>query len=543
MLPQPSPILITHSCQAIRRLPAVEPRLGPRILGCGASLVLALGALVIPALATPATTFLDGSFNPAEWEQVVFTAGTGGSASVGQVGSGGNPDEYERVVTTVGTGTVDDSATVLVFRGRLAATYDPQTQGAIASIDYSEDSILFSGFGDGQATGPALKQNGKVYAAYGLITGTAATWRTQTFGHLGRCDFSQVVAVGGQAQRFFDHTQHPDFSANGSGIEFGFFRANNSIADSYSTDAGIDNWSVTVTTASTSYLDGTLNDADWSAAKIIDTTVGQGAIFTVGMVASGGNPDAYRRVTHTYDTGDIFVAHLRGGAVYNPATQAPNCTIAYSYDVIHFNPPPSQAVAYSLLLYQNGSYYWRPEDDVYDEVWTCFGHQSGASDFVLLSGAGPVHPDFSSGGGPIQFGYVSANESTSGLLFRDSGLDNWQVTIVPTFLITLNVDRNQISWNSAAPGALYDVVRGDLATLHGTRGDFKAALDAITPPSDVCMADNTSFLSIADIKEDPALGGGYFFLVRCDGCTYDSGAASQVGSRDPGINASAAACP
>ena len=49
----------------------------------------------------------------------------------------------------------------------------------------------------------------------------------------------------------FDNTQHPNFSAGGAPIQFGFFRANGTSLNgpAYTLAAGIDNWQVTVVAA------------------------------------------------------------------------------------------------------------------------------------------------------------------------------------------------------------------------------------------------------------------------------------------------------
>jgi hypothetical protein len=62
-----------------------------------------------------------------------------------------------------------------------------------------------------------------------------------------------------------------------------------------------------------------------------------------------------------------------------------------------------------------------------------------------------------------------------------------------------------------------------------------------------CIKNNGADLQANDPLVPPA-GQGMFYLYRVVGCggqvgTYDSGAPSQHGSRDPGIQASAAACP
>jgi hypothetical protein len=105
--------------------------------------------------------------------------------------------------------------------------------------------------------------------------------------------------------------------------------------------------------------------------------------------------------------------------------------------------------------------------------------------------------------------------------------------------MTMTVDRSEIRWDSLPSAVGYDVVRGDLATLHDTGGDFREATTD-------CLADDRSTAAFPyDVSPEP--GAGFWFEVRAWGdgihTTYDSGYPAQLQSRDPGINASAVSCP
>jgi hypothetical protein len=103
-----------------------------------------------------------------------------------------------------------------------------------------------------------------------------------------------------------------------------------------------------------------------------------------------------------------------------------------------------------------------------------------------------------------------------------------------------------ISWANDGFGP-YDVVRGDLATLQATGGDFTAALNAI-PSNQQCLAQNTLNTVVTDTYVQPAPDNGYFYLVRGDntGTTcpevYDE-TSHQLGHRDPEVSAATGACP
>ena len=90
-----------------------------------------------------------------------------------------------------------------------------------------------------------------------------------------------------------------------------------------------------------------------------------------------------------------------------------------------------------------------------------------------------------------------------------------------------------------AIGTTYDVVRGRLAALRSSGGDFTTSVDA-------CLANDTAASSLDD-PAAPAGGDGFYYVLRAASCagdgTYDSGSASQVGSRDAEIAASPYHCP
>lgn len=94
----------------------------------------------------------------------------------------------------------------------------------------------------------------------------------------------------------------------------------------------------------------------------------------------------------------------------------------------------------------------------------------------------------------------------------------------PLFVVRLG-DATIVQWNSDGGGEQYDLVRGDLNVLSGdcdhdgvpgdcVAGDFRNALNAISPSSDVCMADNTSSGQVQDGRVAPAAGRGEFYLMR-----------------------------
>jgi N-acetylneuraminic acid mutarotase len=141
--------------------------------------------------------------------------------------------------------------------------------------------------------------------------------------------------------------------------------------------------------------------------------------------------------------------------------------------------------------------------------------------------------------GMIVFGGTSFSDATA-----TGGVYCACSTAAPPVAITgLLVEKtgsgHRLSWHAAPLATTYDLVRGSVNDLRTSGGDFTAATDD-------CVAGN-HLLTWFDDPDDPALGQGFWYLARVRNSagigSYDSGAASQIGSRDAEINASVGACP
>jgi hypothetical protein len=104
---------------------------------------------------------------------------------------------------------------------------------------------------------------------------------------------------------------------------------------------------------------------------------------------------------------------------------------------------------------------------------------------------------------------------------------------------SLFVERAQLTWLASLGATSYDVVCGDLGTLHSTGGNFTLATVQ-------CLANNLADTHLPRAVA-PSAGNGEWFLVRGVGAsgplTWNEPGGSQVANRDPGIAASPAACP
>ncbi len=260
------------------------------------SVPLGLGVFIlglVPLTTNAATPIMygDGTFEDGDWTLIIRTLVGGGTVTAYQSATGGSPGEFRRIINTVnGPG----GSAVLGFHIHAGATYDPSTQGPIRSVDYSEDSIMFSGFGEGQASGPALLQAGEVYRCWGLVA-NQYTWTIQFLSDQVATDF---VSLSGS---------NPDFSQSGAPISFGFWRGNWTTNHAYTIDAGIDNWSLMI-------------HPDTATLTVTEVNGGWGeVVLDPGPIQSG--PPQYKYACDTSVTltanplpGKEFV----GWAIYDP---------------------------------------------------------------------------------------------------------------------------------------------------------------------------------------------------------------------------------
>ena len=210
------------------------------------------------------TTFDDTEFFNADWENTVVISTPSSGASDVQQAAGGTPTAANREIThslaacnISGCGVSGGpSSKVVSVHLNKAALWDPATNGAIDTIDHSEDARTVSTeantFG-GQAWF-ALEQGGDIYIATIGPTrdppsgGLPSPWIPRdrndlTSGHFVQLLTSLTVADSG----FWDGSKKPDFTSSGAPIKFGYARASSHTGDCCSTrTTAIDNWKVTV---------------------------------------------------------------------------------------------------------------------------------------------------------------------------------------------------------------------------------------------------------------------------------------------------------
>jgi hypothetical protein len=171
------------------------------------------------------------------------------------------------------------------------------------------------------------------------------------------------------------------------------------------------------------------------------------ASHTVHQEIAGGNPGAFRSMLHALppvppgELAEIAVTHLYLADSYNPYIQGAIDYIIYQEDNILLNLPWPEAFSTTQVVVEQDGHLFRTNTTdlrfIANTTWeTSQLFFLDAEDFFAADGSGD-HPDFSSAGGVIRFGYTRHNSRTNTLpavdpntdLVIEHGIDNWQVQI------------------------------------------------------------------------------------------------------------------
>lgn len=156
-------------------------------------------------------------------------------------------------------------------------------------------------------------------------------------------------------------------------------------------------------------------------------------------MATGGNPDAFLKMTYTQapQTGASHVLYTSLVASYDPQTQGAVNVIDYAEDGIALQPNTLTYTQSAMLLEQGGRRYIANPQDLTDMLptrWSAIESRSSLlpQDFSLFDGpactAGESCPDFSAAGLPMRFGFSRVSFGSPGDTIAH-GIDNWKVTV------------------------------------------------------------------------------------------------------------------
>ena len=205
--------------------------------------------------------------------------------------------------------------------------------------------------------------------------------------------------------------------------------------------------------ADVTFFDGTFNNSDWSEIPYVN---GSGGSSRAVQIDRNGNPERFYQVTTTVNGGPACGAgvYLRNSFTYSPATQGAIYNIDYSVDLIAF----SLYGEAEPMIAQNGNLYIGPE--VYNTAgtWQTFTESNlMATSFAkLVTGTGngelgvdeTSHPDFSTNGSTITFGFIVPDSTVSNPYTTIGGVDNYTLTVHVDGLLNIRLANGvpTLSW-------------------------------------------------------------------------------------------------
>jgi len=387
--------------RCVRRLPFVGPI---------ASLALAWIALTAGARASDTQVMLDGTFAPWMVSQKIVdtTPGAGATFTSTTQSFGGPSGDWRETSHTYADGTI------------LVAHVDSQhyysnNNVAICKVDFAADLIHHTGATVGGAVSYRLcvEQSGSYYGGPSINV-FDPLWASYVQPGLTPADFTLFAGSG---------PLRPDFSCTRPWTVFGFITGNSATGGPVTKVSGIDNWMVTLHLDRVAWFDDAFPPANWTSAKLIDTTPGAAATTTSITQPTGGANGPYRETTHTWSDGTIVVGHLNALMVHDPVPE-PVYSVTVRLFANHLTwSTIGGAVGLQFAVRQGGNWFGGPTINVFVPSWVTYGQDLVSEDFTNLLGSGPLRPDFSTTGGLLEFGYLTSNSANGGPVTKVLGVD------------------------------------------------------------------------------------------------------------------------
>lgn len=193
--------------------------------------------------------------------------------------------------------------------------------------------------------------------------------------------------------------------------------------------------------------DQTFQLGDWDVSAVV---VGDASYTVTQQLTGGFGSPPFRFMAHRLPPvsgsggNTIFVTHIYRGASYDPRVQGAISAIDYTEAGIILSFPFPEAFSTTQpVVVQGGQVYRSPKFIRFIASNSSHAWETKsligltAADFIRVGGSENDHPDFSSSGGPVQFGFTRNNSRTSTLppvpanqdMVVDQGVDNWQLIV------------------------------------------------------------------------------------------------------------------
>lgn len=172
-----------------------------------------------------------------------------------------------------------------------------------------------------------------------------------------------------------------------------------------------------------SYSNADFINGTWS---IVAETGAGGSTGGASQATNGGNPGNYLSVVNHSNNEGISTFTFFPASVFHPSTQGAITSVDLSFDAIMLG---SDGQGFSAALRQGGvNYLIIPENTSYPASWTNASWLGVTASNFGTWADNSAHPDFSTSGGPIEFGFSNSN-GAFGFRTTSSGYDNFSVAV------------------------------------------------------------------------------------------------------------------
>lgn len=410
---------------------------------------LGIGLTCLPVAADSITLDVigDTDFNTANWwSGAVATFGATQGHTVNRVLEGSNA----LLQIWPWNGASGGGNHVAVFYQ--AKTYNPSLTGAFDRVRFDVGIKV----DDGAPTPPyavanpypAIRQDGKIFAAAGKALEERAVSpkrRSRSYTESELTEYSNGT---------FNAGSHPDFSVGGGPIEVGLINQFVINTSGQWIQVRFDDFEVHFDrTAIATFGDANFNIADWASTQTFSNGATNG--FAVNQV-----PDIQGNALQIWHWngaagGGNEVLNMMANRTYTPSLEGGFDKLAFEMDVrVHAGAPtpPFATTSFVFVVRQGGFLY--ASLPVLNEVDTQFhAHKVivDASSLDLYTNAGAfnsaVHPDFSTSGAPIEFGFVSIFNIGTANQFIQSRFDNFRVDVLRDVTPIGDTSFNLTAWS------------------------------------------------------------------------------------------------
>lgn len=241
-----------------------------------------------------------------------------------------------------------------------------------------------------------------------------------------------------------------------------------------------------------------------------NTSIGSG-----GQLSSGGNPGSCLEITHTFTTGDAsFTGGIKTDFTYDPAAQGPILGLSVAADIDASTTGAGGSSAWQLIISQGGRRFYSvpfaefptPTGWVRVSISGLTPTNFDTNPFAHVGGVTPDgnQPNFSSSGGPMQFGFAFGNRVIgAGTLNNTFHLDNFSVASDYPVIIAIAQESNNIRLTWTTIAAKTNFIQATSGTANnGFTDDF---LD-VSPPIVVLGTGDviTNFLDVGAVTNKSA---------------------------------------